>query len=39
MSIMTVSGIVDESDLGVIAPHEHVFIDIRNQYHSHSFFL
>jgi len=32
MSIITVSGIVDESDLGVIAPHEHVFIDIRNQF-------
>ena len=32
MSIITVSGIVEESDLGVIAPHEHVFIDIRNQF-------
>ena len=32
MPIITVSGIVDESDLGVITPHEHVFIDIRNQF-------
>lgn len=32
MPIITVSGIVEESDLGVIAPHEHVFIDIRNQF-------
>jgi len=32
MSVMTVQGVMDSNKLGIIAPHEHVFIDIRNQF-------
>lgn len=32
MAIMTVTGIVDKDSLGIILPHEHVYIDIRNQF-------
>ncbi|MCL5071436.1 MAG: hypothetical protein M1308_11150 [Actinobacteria bacterium] len=31
MSVITVQGLKDENDLGMISPHEHIFIDIRNQ--------
>jgi len=32
MSIMTVTGPVEKEDLGIVLPHEHVFIDLRNQF-------
>ena len=32
MSVMTVRGEVDGGSLGVVSPHEHIFIDIRNQF-------
>ncbi len=32
MSVITVQGVIDSNDLGIISPHEHVFIDIRNQF-------
>lgn len=32
MAVMTVNGPIDKSELGVTSPHEHAFIDIRNQY-------
>lgn len=32
MSVITVQGIMDSNKLGIIAPHEHVFADIRNQF-------
>jgi phosphotriesterase-related protein len=32
MSVMTVQGKLDADRLGVISPHEHVLIDIRNQF-------
>lgn len=32
MKITSVQGIIDSSQLGTISPHEHVLIDIRNQY-------
>lgn len=32
MSVITVKGIIDPERLGVVSPHEHVFIDIRNQF-------
>ncbi|MCL6086801.1 MAG: hypothetical protein M1475_00145 [Actinobacteria bacterium] len=31
MSIITVQGLKSENELGVISPHEHILIDIRNQ--------
>jgi len=31
MSVITVQGLKNENDLGIISPHEHIFIDIRNQ--------
>ena len=31
MSIMTLNGPIDRNEAGIIAPHEHVFIDITNQ--------
>ena len=32
MSLITVQGSVDPSSIGIISPHEHIFVDIRNQY-------
>jgi phosphotriesterase-related protein len=32
MSVMTVQGALDADKLGVVSPHEHVLIDIRNQF-------
>lgn len=32
MSVMTVCGSIPASALGVVTPHEHLFIDIRNQF-------
>lgn len=32
MAIITVTGKIDKDNLGVISPHEHIFIDIRNQF-------
>ncbi len=32
MPVITVQGIKDTDSLGVIAPHEHIFVDIRNQF-------
>ena len=32
MAVITVQGIVDSENLGVISPHDHVFVDIRNQF-------
>ena len=32
MSAVTVLGTVEASELGVVSPHEHVLIDLRNQY-------
>ncbi len=32
MSVQTVMGQVDESQLGITTPHEHVLIDLRNQF-------
>ena len=32
MGIMTVRGIVRKEELGIVTPHEHALIDIRNQY-------
>ena len=31
MSIMTVEGLVESRSLGIVSPHEHLFVDIRNQ--------
>lgn len=35
MAVITVQGIVDAADLGVITPHEHILIDLRNQFTVH----
>src|SRR5689334_6878969 len=32
MDLMTVTGPVAKQDLGVVLPHEHLFIDLRNQF-------
>lgn len=32
MSVMSVLGIKESNELGVISPHEHVFVDIRNKF-------
>jgi phosphotriesterase-related protein len=32
MDLMTVTGLVKRDQLGVILPHEHLFIDLRNQF-------
>ena len=32
MSIMTVLGPVEADSIGITLPHEHIFIDIRNQF-------
>jgi phosphotriesterase-related protein len=32
MSVITVGGIRDTDSLGIIAPHEHILVDIRNQF-------
>lgn len=32
MSVITVSGLIDDHALGVMSPHEHVLCDIRNQF-------
>ena len=32
MSLVTVRGSVDPSAIGIVSPHEHIFVDIRNQY-------
>lgn len=32
MSVITVQGIIDSNKLGIISPHDHVLIDIRNQF-------
>ncbi len=32
MSVMTVLGRVEDADLGMILPHEHLLLDLRNQY-------
>lgn len=32
MSIQTVAGIIEPEDLGVTLPHEHLFLDLRNQF-------
>jgi phosphotriesterase-related protein len=32
MAVITVQGIVDSDKLGVVSPHEHVLVDIRNQF-------
>ena len=32
MSVITVLGPVEASELGVVSPHEHLLIDLRNQY-------
>lgn len=32
MAVMTVTGEINKDSLGVISPHEHIFIDIRNQF-------
>jgi phosphotriesterase-related protein len=32
MPVITVQGIKETESLGVIAPHEHIFVDIRNQF-------
>lgn len=35
MAVITVQGIKNAEDLGVITPHEHILIDIRNQFTYH----
>jgi len=35
MSVMTVQGLRDAASLGVITPHEHILIDLRNQFTAH----
>ena len=35
MAVITVQGITDANDLGVITPHEHILIDLRNQFTAH----
>jgi phosphotriesterase-related protein len=32
MSVVTVLGEIEESELGITLPHEHILIDLRNQY-------
>ncbi len=32
MAIQTVTGVIDVKDLGITLPHEHMFIDLRNQF-------
>ena len=32
MSLVTVRGSVDPSAISIVSPHEHIFVDIRNQY-------
>jgi Predicted metal-dependent hydrolase with the TIM-barrel fold len=32
MAVMTVTGEVSKDKLGIISPHEHIYIDIRNQF-------
>lgn len=32
MSIITVTGIVESNKLGIITPHEHILLDVRNQF-------
>jgi phosphotriesterase-related protein len=32
MSVTTVTGAIDDAALGIISPHEHILIDIRNQF-------
>ena len=32
MSVMSVLGPVERDDLGIVLPHEHLFIDLRNQF-------
>ncbi len=36
MPVMTVTGEVDGDQLGIISPHEHLYIDIRNQFREFS---
>ncbi len=35
MPVITVQGIRDSGELGVITPHEHILIDLRNQFTAH----
>ena len=32
MAIVTVTGIIEKEEAGIVLPHEHVFIDLTNQY-------
>lgn len=32
VAVMTVEGKISSSELGIISPHEHIYIDIRNQF-------
>ncbi len=32
MPVMTVTGLIEDDALGIVSPHEHVLIDIRNQF-------
>jgi phosphotriesterase-related protein len=32
MSVMSVTGPVERHQLGIVLPHEHLFIDLRNQF-------
>lgn len=32
MAVMTVTGEISKDELGIVSPHEHVYIDIRNQF-------
>src|SRR5690606_22378632 len=32
MSVQTVTGVIEAADMGMTLPHEHMFIDLRNQF-------
>lgn len=32
MSVITVQGLINAEELGITLPHEHIFLDLRNQY-------
>jgi len=32
MSVITVQGVMEANQLGIVAPHEHILIDLRNQF-------
>jgi len=36
MSVITVQGVMEADELGIVAPHEHILIDLRNQFREFS---